>query len=285
MQIIDAITYQPLQRLPAQTCSIEWLNWSADGNRIAGGNSDRAYAWDRASGRILFQDGLAGYGSQAQLSLDGTRLLLGAGYNAFAVTDIRTGANVFGGSGGKPEWSPDGGQIVSVENCGSEGCGNLSLWDATTGEKLQTINNPSQHMNFAIWNSNSQQFVSGISTFSPEEMHSIQIWDAERFQIIQSFPVSNNFVYQLAWRPDDQIIATVHRDEGEVRLWDVMTGEHVKLLSFPGAVFTAAWSPDGRHFAYGGQPNPQLKIEFNPGCVCLVNDTLIICETSQLLLK
>jgi WD40 repeat protein len=79
----------------------------------------------------------------------------------------------------------------------------------------------------------------------------IKVWDlATRKAIISYDNVPNSF--RCALSPDGKLVAANNAKSGGVRLWDVTTGH--ELLSLENSRGAMAFSPDGKHFASGGEP-------------------------------
>jgi WD40 repeat protein len=59
-----------------------------------------------------------------------------------------------------------------------------------------------------------------------------------------------NEVYSVAWHPDDPTILTACED-GDMRLWDVQTGELVRTFQYNMPAMAAVWHPDRKRFVTG----------------------------------
>ncbi len=61
----------------------------------------------------------------------------------------------------------------------------------------------------------------------------------------------------MAFSPDGSFLATAgFGDDGNLRIWDVESGEEVaNLEGHSGPVFAVAWSPDGAGIVTGGVDN------------------------------
>jgi WD40 repeat protein len=281
--IQDAETHEILSRLTGNTCKVVQVKWSSDGTKIASLSYDDTgfRIWDAATGKILVTNQISTQGiASIAWSPDNQKLSITSIANSVTIIDAQTGKRTFpyidSIDGTTTAWSPDGMKLLIGSAYQSE----INIVDAVKGETLLTIGSGSEDIRFVAWNIDASKFAA--ASYEGE----IRIWDVETGNLVTEILSEQRFISdaQVAWSPDDHVIATVQR-EGEVRLWDVTTGEQLKVLNFPGSVFTVAWSPDGRQIAYGGQPDTELKIELDPGCESLLNDTMIICEVSQLSLR
>ena len=128
--------------------------------------------------------------------------------------------------------------------------GGVRLWDAGTGEALDTI----------------AGVYAGDVAFSPagstlgfvhegrDAAGTAEVWDvAERSRIIK-LPVGTESEYHaIAFSPDGQALATGGLDDPIVRVWDVRTGELIRELDQGSAgALTLDFSPDGRTLAVSG---------------------------------
>src|SRR5262249_30718448 len=61
-------------------------------------------------------------------------------------------------------------------------------------------------------------------------------------------------LHAVGWSPDSRQIASGGND-GEVHIWDALTGEHARRMAGDSdldvRVYSLAWSPDGRHILVG----------------------------------
>jgi WD40 repeat protein len=107
------------------------------------------------------------------------------------------------------------------------------------------------HYRAVSWSPDGKRLAAGYSVFdspdNPNPANHIQIWDIERQQIIQTFPIH---LRTIAWSPDSSIIAATTRAGGIV-LWDVERQTSFDLYERDpreGAVMDGlAWSADAQY--------------------------------------
>ncbi len=97
----------------------------------------------------------------------------------------------------------------------------------------------------------------GIATYSPDGRLlatacglTVRVWDAERREQVPEFKVSRG-INQVCWSPDGQLLACASRED-RVRIWELATGRERLLPTQGWWAICAAFSPDGRWFAWAG---------------------------------
>ena len=114
----------------------------------------------------------------------------------------------------------------------------IELWDATTGELLQTETNSTAMTRIAVAPDRRRFAEAGTDKV-------LRIRDATTLAVVREFRVHDGPVTALAWHPSLNVIATASSDL-TIRLWDVETGR--KLLGLRGplaAPRTLDFSPSG----------------------------------------
>ncbi|BAY13876.1 NB-ARC domain-containing protein [Calothrix sp. NIES-2098] len=134
-------------------------------------------------------------------------------------------------------FSPDG--LLLASSCYDS---QIRLWDTVTGQLLDTF---PVHLGMSIaFSPDSKKLAAG--SFD----QTVRIWDLETRQCYQTLTGNHNWVWSIAFSPDNRTFATGSSFEGITRLWDIETGECLHVL--PGhqdLVWAIAFSPDGRMLA------------------------------------
>ena len=228
--------------------------WSPDGQRLVTTNgTDNLLAWEPSSGKqsVLPLDGYVQVSSFAW-SPDGSQLATSAYASPIYIWDTAAAssrlAKKFGlGDGLHIAWSPDGRQVASARDW------QVYIWDAQTGSLVRSLTGTGKYIWDLAWSPDGRffAFLSGCTVRGQAGYDCIaSIWDAQRWSMLQTFPVSGADYY-LAWLPDAKILATA----GErISLWERTSGKQLRSFG-QGTLGNAeglAWSPDGTRLVTNG---------------------------------
>ena len=155
-------------------------------------------------------------------------------------------------------FSPDGKTLVIGNGTAAY------LWDVERGNLLHTF-----------VDTYSQSYYGKNYCFSPDgtmlalgNPSHIRLWDVERGNLLHTFVKRVNYRHSIAFSPDGKTLATGVTDGnlGDlIHVWDVETGTFLRDLNKRertdggGAVYSLAFSPDGRTLA-GGQIDGKLSL-------------------------
>ncbi|MEM8671324.1 MAG: protein kinase [Planctomycetota bacterium] len=178
-------------------------------------------------------------------------------------------------------WSSDGKQIVT------QGSDSLLLWDAESGTDAEKIpTSPTKWGSICwspiqpslavgqdngiveIWDTESRILLTTIESGVDGEIRAmdwshdgttlavggnytgkVNLLDVSTGEIVRSMPIQNDFIWDLAWAPDDKSLVAANADM-KITLWNAKDGSEVFTSDQPqSAVLSLAYSPDGRRIA------------------------------------
>ncbi len=289
LKIWDVATAKVVQSLTGNTGAVLGLAFSPDGRYLAYGGGDATVrVWDVENGveRFIFRGHTAPVES-VQFSPDGRRLasssptetgavkvwdltrhpehgtfarIRGRAQDAFNVWDLTRRTNSPGLSRGGPEiealaFQSKGNRLISVTVGGA-----LQTWDASTGVLLQQRAVPM-----------TEELVSPaiLAAFSPggellaarskEENRLVRVWDVTSGAEVSALRGHTLPIFCVRFSADGRRVATCAWDTArpgeanEVKVWDARTGKLLATIPGSGQIVSAAWSPDGKWLALGGQ--------------------------------
>lgn len=136
-------------------------------------------------------------------------------------------------------FSPAGTQFATNGTGGS-----VTLWDATTGERLRDLEGHEARVNNLIYDGRGRLLATS------SEDGTARLWDAGTGEPVRTFSGSPVGLLSPALTPDGSILASTAHD-GVVRVWDAGTGEMIySREGGPGIAISA----DGGFLAAGGGP-------------------------------
>jgi WD40 repeat protein len=147
-------------------------------------------------------------------------------------------------------FSPDGKLVVTASSDWT-----ARIWDASTGKEVQVLTRdpevdlPQSHNGQALHAAFSPDGDTIVTVGADNLAH---VWDAETGEHRRAFRGHNDAVISVDFHPtNERLVVTASRDFS-ARVWNVETGALVALLSHPGSVATASFSPDGAWIVTGG---------------------------------
>ena len=280
--IWDAESGEILQTLVGHQGALRDADWSPDGTLIATASEDgTTRVWEAASGAVIST--FAGSSRALAWSPDGTKLAVGFGISGLRTWDMSQRPLRLVGHEFEildAHWTPDGAHIVTGAFDGT-----ARVWDSATGENTLVyrghivedgpaiageihISADSQWAvthggdnNTRVWNieTGEERFVFPIfggNVFSPDGSKLlIFAWDQavvidwEKGNMLLEFdPGFDDFCFfgRMSWSLDGRYVVTPCADLGQIDIWDVEKGTHVRTVStYDGAVMATGISPDG----------------------------------------
>src|SRR5262249_13832598 len=158
-----------------------------------------------------------------------------------------------------PRFSPDGKLLAEQFPCSMK-IGQVRVSDVETGRLVLRLDHGSRsHVTAFAFSSDSTRIAAAscrrergtwINTWwEVSGSTEVRVWDLRNQQVVGTIAAFNGTIYQLAFSPGDQLLATVTRrnnpdtrkSTGEVKLWDAKTWK--ELRSVPGT--SVAFGPNG----------------------------------------
>jgi tricorn protease-like protein len=220
------------------------LAFSSDGRLLVGGGTGGLYTWNVDGwGRSLSNPDVNI--ACLALSPDGKTIAAGVG-ETVKLFDITSGNEIrtmpAGGSVDVIAFSPDGKTIAS--SGGSMGM-DIIIWNAQTGEKLQTLSGHTSFLEALAFSPDSQTLASGSWD------KTVMLWNPTSGSQLRVITGHTDFITCVAFSPNGQLLASGSWDL-TVRLWNTQTGQQQNVLTgHSNRVVTAAFSPDGTKIASG----------------------------------
>jgi len=275
-------TTEPLP-LGGHDLTIHSLAFSPDGSVLAsaGGTYDpggelkgRVWLWDMSTEELLWSADQETIVWSTAFSPDGTQLAVACGHPSFGpgymtLYDVASGDALVEFSAGDAvsccdmftpfdvAFSPDAKTLATVNADGS-----VWLWEADSGEAIKKLGTHTAGVSSVAFNHDgtllaSAGLWSGCSIgkpCSPDDMKGeIYLWDVESGERQAVIHAHVGGVWDIAFSPDGQMLATTAYDDNFVNLWDAETGESLMTLTMPSdGVSNIAFSGDGTLLAAAG---------------------------------
>lgn len=262
LRVWDAATGQTLRVLSGHTDGVFAVAFNHDGTEVVSGSSDStAQVWCASSGNPLHTvHGNTGPVNAVAFNQDSTRIVVGGSSlriwsvcgeaellftlmeNSFPIEnhlgdlneqfmthDIRSAA-----------FSHDGTQVVSA--CKSGNKHSVSIWDATVGRLLRSLDGHSGMVVSAAFNFDGTRVVTGAYD------HTARVWDAQTGAVVLEKKF-DCWVRSVAFSDSDSgrsVVSKVRNTRNAVTyVWDTKTGETLRKYDFLARVGDSAKKPAG----------------------------------------
>ncbi|HRE46862.1 MAG TPA: NB-ARC domain-containing protein [Aggregatilineales bacterium] len=138
-------------------------------------------------------------------------------------------------------FSPDGQQLISGAADAS-----LTIWEVATGNALHTIRRHAKVVRCLTYSPDGRFILSG------DVIGTIYRWDARSGNAYGGVSAHDGVINRIVFSPDGRHILTCAID-GVLKVWDATLTTLIAAFYADGAIYDAAWLPDGERIVAGGE--------------------------------
>lgn len=221
---------------------VNWpITFSPDGKRLAAGDDDKLVkVWDAVTGEELFTlSGHTSYVEDIAFSPDGTRIATASSDKTAKLWDALNGQDLYtitdhADRVSGVSFSPDGKRLITASHDNT-----VKVRDAETGQVLLTPQGDAGYM--GVYSPDGTRFFTSSS-----DNVTYKMWDAATGK--ELFAISLGDIASFVFSTDGKRLVFGGQN-GDLTVWDSLTGE--KLLTVTTPIFIDVWtlSPDGIHAA------------------------------------
>ncbi len=267
VQLWDTKTGAKLQDLQGHTDIVFRATYSPQGNQLAAcGEGGTVQLWDVKTGtKLKALSGHTGRVYSVKYSPQGGQLASCGEDGTVRLWDISTGTELKVLSGHEKgvdvnavAYSPQGDQLASCSDDGT-----VRLRDIKTGVELHILNGNIEEPPITIAYSPKGNLLASVGGFEFEDP-TVHLWDTKTGAELLTLTGHTGFVMSLVYSPKGDLLASGGSDF-TVRLWDVETGECLKVIQDYALVTSLDWKEisGDQYLAIGGADKTirQWKVE------------------------